>query len=661
MNYKNIKLNSLWIFLYSVLLVFIQWIISGWSPDKLISGYDAISGYLPYFANLGHLELTGLNSLIYSKDMLGGYSLIGHMPTPILFYAMAKILSPSTCYNLLVYLYQVSLGYAIIKIVHFLFQKKISSDTKLKLSNISILLISILFFEFVCFSPVIGWRVTHGHLNFIMSITAFFMLISYHLDTTSEKQISIGEKIYYFVMIVTALSYSGTQILIGFALFIPSYLLWFHRVSGKKIINKGILQFLFFVIFFVLLNLYPTITALLNHEPARSLSSIIYSYGTFEWRHLLSSLISYTTLFLQSSDQYYLFHEQYYPFGIVLTLACIYYIVKKMKIAEAVLFLAIVIFIVLITHHTPTPFWEGFNNFPLFSGFRVPARLLISLWGISILFLLELSSEFFLSSNKLIKYVSIIAVVISMVLSTSEYFRIQPELLSTDKFLQYPFQAGLNLNKSSLEKFKINIVIPEFQGNTALFFGIPSLDGLYFHNNYFVKFISSLIGKEIPATYATWSFSQDSQLSTLLQNIFNITRTVEFKNGMTVLSGEDNSVKGSFHFFDKIIFNEYQYKSKFSTDLIRSPQVLNDMYLEQDSFVKYQNFPTCKFSDLKTESFSSSLCIKNISVANCLFGLNTGFSKKLKISAGDIFLINDIMTGVFIPAGKVACIDAPWF
>ena len=148
------------------LMVPAVWLLLGWRPNRLVSGYDAVDALLPVVQAL--VDARGdVSSLAYRADLLGGTPVRDTLgPEPWLAGLAAAGFSATWVMNLTTFAVQAALA--------FFGQRAWRELTTLFGGSPWIAAVRVpLAVVFVAFAPYVGWRVGYGHLTLLVGLLPF--------------------------------------------------------------------------------------------------------------------------------------------------------------------------------------------------------------------------------------------------------------------------------------------------------------------------------------------------------------------------------------------------------------------------------------------------------------------------------------------------------
>jgi hypothetical protein len=155
----------------AALLVPGLWLLLGWRPDRLVSGYDAISALLPMVQAL--VDAHGNpGALAYRPELLGGVALRDTLgPQPLLVVLAAAGLDAPTILNLATFWVQTLFAF---------FAQRGMRDLAVLLGTApwTIAARVLVAVVFVAFAPFVGWRVGHGHLTLLVGLLPFLAMLA---------------------------------------------------------------------------------------------------------------------------------------------------------------------------------------------------------------------------------------------------------------------------------------------------------------------------------------------------------------------------------------------------------------------------------------------------------------------------------------------------
>ena len=161
------------------LLVPAVWLLLGWRPDRLVSGYDAVDALLPVVQAL--VDARGdVGALAYRPDLLGGTAVRDTLgPQPWLVAFAAAGLSAPRILNLTTFVVQALLAF---------FGQRALRDltTAFGGSPWTVSLRVPLAVVFVAFAPYVGWRVGYGHLTLLVGLLPFVAGLALLLASSSR-------------------------------------------------------------------------------------------------------------------------------------------------------------------------------------------------------------------------------------------------------------------------------------------------------------------------------------------------------------------------------------------------------------------------------------------------------------------------------------------
>ncbi len=150
----------------SGLLVPALWLLLGWCPDRLVSGYDAVNALFPMVQAL--VDAGGdASALAYRPDLLGGTAVRDTLgPQPLVILLAAAGFTATSVLNITTFAVQALLGF---------FGQRAMRDLTAVFggSPFTVGLRVPLAVVFVGFAPYVGWRVGYGHLTLLVGLLPF--------------------------------------------------------------------------------------------------------------------------------------------------------------------------------------------------------------------------------------------------------------------------------------------------------------------------------------------------------------------------------------------------------------------------------------------------------------------------------------------------------
>ncbi len=372
------------IVLLTLLVPLIWWLFFSWSPGELIDQHDNLmTGYV---YKQQFIEVQGdWKRFLYWPQLLGGvkvHDITGSLPIVEMLVALGA--DYVTISNVSVFFVQILFGYFC---THIMFGLTTAVLGGTKASNLATLIPAGLLFAFL---PVLGWRMTHGHLAIIMGLFVFLCMTSLILDEINGRRSPIR-----FLLALLALTntfqYNGFQTMYYSVLFgAPIVLALILAPPGFKFSERcRWLVFPLIVFLCALLFSVPKLMGMFanafSDEVGRAAGqNVIYSYTVATIADWLSS-IPWSTNFIPADRAQFLHHEVNYPLGAVALLCLLVKPTPALVKVYVGISISILACIVISSNVKPL------SNFlvsliPMLDAFRVPARgILVPLTFMSIL------------------------------------------------------------------------------------------------------------------------------------------------------------------------------------------------------------------------------------------------------------------------------------
>ena len=188
------------------LLVPAVWLLLGWRPARLVSGYDAVDALVPVVQAL--VDAHGaVSSLAYRPDLLGGTAVRDTLgPHPLLVLLAAIGLSTTWILNLMTFAVQALLA--------FFGQRGLRDLTTTFGGSPSSLAVRVpLAVVFAGFAPYVGWRVGYGHLTLLVGLLPFVAGFALLL-ASSNRATSATLTFASVITIASSLPFVGQQIVL---------------------------------------------------------------------------------------------------------------------------------------------------------------------------------------------------------------------------------------------------------------------------------------------------------------------------------------------------------------------------------------------------------------------------------------------------------------
>lgn len=190
----------------SGLLVPAVWLLLGWRPDRLVSGYDAVHALFPMVQAL--VDARGdASALAYRLDLLGGTAVRDTLgPQPLVVLLAAAGLTATSVLNLTTFAVQALLGF---------FGQRAMRDLTVVFggSPWTVRLRLPLAVVFVGFAPYVGWRVGYGHLSLLVGLLPFvagFALLLASSNRTAGATLTLTS----LLTIAASLPFVGQQLVL---------------------------------------------------------------------------------------------------------------------------------------------------------------------------------------------------------------------------------------------------------------------------------------------------------------------------------------------------------------------------------------------------------------------------------------------------------------
>lgn len=369
----------------SILLVWIAYV--GVWFDELIPGYDATA----YVIDTNLLKNVNFNfkDYLYRYEILGGtqiYDIYG-VPSFLHIYKFLRLLDlhPVTMFNGYIFYYQLLLGYFGMKSVELTREYFYRTERKEKVLSV---LVGLIF----SFLPLLGLRITHGHVNpELITIPMFFVIVlGFQFDRFSLLDLLLVNFVLYTVsppngQLAVYTAFFPVFVYLGLSIEI------FRNGDKRKLFQA--LSFLIISTISAFLIFLPELTDRLAYlkssDTLRNLTAtrdLVYSYTTHTWEDFVSSLSFMLEPFPTRPDAF-LLHETNYPMGF-LPLLIFFLPLRKHRTLFFSLLITVIIIFGLSMDISPIQELVLKLN-PVLLGFRVPARS-ISIF-IILVFILSLS------------------------------------------------------------------------------------------------------------------------------------------------------------------------------------------------------------------------------------------------------------------------------
>jgi len=192
-------------------LVPAAWLLLGWRPGLLVSGYDAVTALLPMVQRL--VDAHGdARALAYRPELLGGVELRDTWgPQPVLVLLAAAGLGATAVVNVCTFAVQALFAFFGQRIVRDLAQLLGRGGWPLGLRTL-------LAVVFLAFAPFVGWRVGYGHLTLLVGLLPFVVALSLILaagvGSTTRLLLVVG-----ILGVATSLPFVGQQLVLYGAVF----------------------------------------------------------------------------------------------------------------------------------------------------------------------------------------------------------------------------------------------------------------------------------------------------------------------------------------------------------------------------------------------------------------------------------------------------------
>jgi hypothetical protein len=295
------------------LLVPALWLLLGWRPDRLVSGYDAVDALVPVVRAL--VEAGGeVGALAYRADLLGGTAVRDTLgPQPLLVCLAAAGLSVTWVLNLTTFAVQALLG--------FFGQRTLRELTSAYAGTpwpaaMRVPLATL----FVAFAPFVGWRVGYGHLTLLVGLLPFvagFALLLASSNGTAGLTLTLVS----VLTMAGSLPFVGQQIILYGVVFGLPLAVGAWRAAGGK--GRDLVLLLLVVATSLMLaapGFAPMVAHAFGGDALRQVgrTSVTYSYLTAQPIDWLSSLP--WGRFLPPGRPEIQYHESNVPLGPLLLL-----------------------------------------------------------------------------------------------------------------------------------------------------------------------------------------------------------------------------------------------------------------------------------------------------------------------------------------------------
>ena len=388
---KNRSLTDGIVFVSILLSVMGLWIAYfGIFPDELMAGYDAFA----YILDTGLMEAVGFDysKYLYRYEIMGGTQIYDIYGMPGFFQFLrpfsSLLLHPITVFNAYILFYQALFGYFGSKSISHFRRYFYESEN----GPIAHLLTGLI----MAFMPMLGLRITHGHINpeFIVIPLFFTCFLG-----VQQNRFSLFDLILCTLVLITNSPPNG-QMAVYVAFFtLPVFIslsveLW-QSGNRKRLIESW--SILITLCVGSLLIFFPEfsdrLAYLSSSDALRSFNTgdIVYSYTIHTMKDLLAS-VSYILEPFQTRSDTFLLHETNYPTGPIIF--CLFLLpLKRHRIFFAGVVVAAVAIFGFSMNLTPIQDLILSVN-PVLKSFRVPARSVGIFVIISTILSLSFLSEF---------------------------------------------------------------------------------------------------------------------------------------------------------------------------------------------------------------------------------------------------------------------------
>lgn len=679
-SYKTIKKDILHLISIFGIVIFFWVICRGFDLNHIIGQGDATSGFVWL---LNEYSKHNINGLTYNPSLLGGYPMTGALGLIWPLYIFIKLtgLPAYIVLNLFVLLLQTVIGFFSCKLISLIF----NLVSKIEKTVTYFLIISA-----TSFSPLLGWRISFGHMNLVLGVTTLIAMI-YLLHAFSLHKETFIDLIVAFFVVSCTICFPTFQILLHTIIILPIYFfisdLW---TVDSPYLFKKLIKFLLIVFLCNLPFMADMYLYYLSGDTVRSENINIYGYAMYDLSSFLSSLFLYNNI-LNISDNEFLWHELNYP--ISLGYASLLLIKSTRKAAVVCAFA-----ICTVSFVFNVPFLsELFKALPILGQMRVPQRILLpvgfmmnigsciwllnkfrynspslKLLGLNIslgLFVLFLSQNNLTIVNvitlmvlfliffdvKIKSWISDQLIVFISFAYIGSFFALMPNLMKFDKVSSSlkVMSAGVSRYNPYIRSY-VDAELPEFHINSPMALGISSLNGYFYPTGRFSKFIQGLYQVPYDPLRLDWRFLSSSRYSKILSSLFNVKNRVTAKDGL-LISGTIDAGHDGIIYPEKIIFED---GLKESLEILKEDWKVG--VVEKKYFLLLRDVGPCRQGSLNVQYNSKieGLTLKGSLRKECLIILPTNYNQVLgwypKNNLGvEIFPADYALLGLKLPKGEI--------
>jgi hypothetical protein len=663
-----------------VAVPFIWLLFLGWTPNALILSQDVVMN-LPWYQAL-HNVGGDWSQLLYSFDAIGGIKvadILGKLPILQLFSVLG--LSVTWTLNLTVFCLQIGFAFLGTKAMTGL-TKFFGTQEDQTHSWISQLGLVGLF----SFMPIVGWRLTAGHLDLLLGTSLFWVLVCVLL-AVQERTLTISLFLVSLTFLLNTIPSHGVQsevysLFFGAAILLPlavsrgKFLETFARKEFGAAVLLGI-----GALGLSLPKLWGMVQHINGSDSSRSLNgdSILFSYTTATLQDWLTSMPWTKDIFDLGRDLGYQ-HETNYPMGPLILCLLLFPWLRRPALGLGVVLCGLLAMSFSADIDPVTSIMT--RIFPVLDHFRVPARSVIPFvmtlpilgsalllphlkkaqgkleWllvaaSCGIYFIPGTAREIFSWALVLgligfimmkikLSFVSKEFVLIALALSCISSFKerlgpfMEPSLAmsSADSFHSAILQAKPQL-ASPLSRARVKFNFEPFTVNSALIMDISSLEGYWNPPNRFLKLYSSL--NRIPYHPIRMVFRPNEEQSfQVLQQLYNVGVDVEFVMNKLAVKDLPPSL-GQAWFSEKV--KKVSSADQVATELLNQGPHLSS-FLQQNALIDAEDSEVAKIqfpssetgacahalvSDIKVQKYPASMDLKVSTPDSCPLALATNF------------------------------------
>ncbi len=351
----------------------LAWMMVGWTPDRLLPGFDAVLLFFPWLEevqrNLGQSGAWG----VMSFRPLGGAAFAATTGFPWLMQLPLALGVPAwVTVNLAVLVPQVLVGFFAWKVwTHApCLTPEQAVPTHATPPPWFQQVACAVFFGFM---PLVGWRMAHGHLNLLPALPATLAVV--HVYLVGARRVTAVAGFLTVFCVVTALQQQSYQLLLYAVVFGTPLVLLHGGVSPARL---GVTAACGLVaVLLAAPQLAVMVGYALSEDSARQLSgaSVAFGYSVNHLKDWLGSLVLSLEWVKSTQDNPFFLHETNYPMGTLLALGVV--VGARGRRGPLVVWLGLVVLVIMVASDV-TPFSQMVTALvPGFHAFRVPARALI--------------------------------------------------------------------------------------------------------------------------------------------------------------------------------------------------------------------------------------------------------------------------------------------